>query len=67
MDNPNNLPLEYLYNCPKCGVPFHARLHRNRLVKYLFPNWPIRRFFCGKCVKAYYVKVNVNHIPKKPF
>ncbi|OCX54706.1 hypothetical protein BEL04_10810 [Mucilaginibacter sp. PPCGB 2223] len=64
MDNPNKLPLEYLYNCPRCGVPFHARIHRSWLIKRFFPKWPVRRFFCGDCLKKYYIKIDADDIDK---
>jgi ribosomal protein L34E len=58
MDNPHKLPIEYLYKCPKCGVSFHGRLHRGWFVRTFFPNRPFGRFFCGKCLKAYYVRLD---------
>jgi len=45
------------YNCPKCGVPFLYHSHRNWLLKKFFPNYPVRRFYCGNCYQKYYVKV----------
>jgi protein-arginine kinase activator protein McsA len=56
--------LEDLYSCPNCNVTFHYQAPRNWFIKTFFPKANIRRFFCAKCVKTFYVKVDPEHLKK---
>ena len=47
---------EKLYYCPKCGSSFHFQLHRAWFVKTFLYFLPVRKYFCAKCRKAYYIR-----------
>jgi len=41
--------------CPICGCMTDNRVKRSSIVKSLFFWLPLKRYFCEKCVKKFYV------------
>lgn len=64
LDTENKIPLESQYKCPKCNSPFHFQVKRSWFRKKFFPNSPIRRFFCARCLRRYYIKVDPDKLKK---
>jgi hypothetical protein len=41
-------------DCPKCKIRFSKQLHRNFVLKVMFPWLRLRHFYCKNCDGSYY-------------